>query len=128
MLEVSIRFDLLENILEMTFGHAQLTSKKTWSKLVWDRARNLDDIYWRSTTVLHGKLDILVATISVPHYLTWWYIADNAPVWQAMCEIMARLTCHASQLKDDDPRYKGSSLNHKMCRECDLGMWSQLNT
>ena len=122
MLDTSIRFNLLEIVLNMAFGYAQVTPKKAWSELVWDRARRLDDICWKSTMVIYEKTDLLVATMGVPHYLMWWYIADNTPQCQSMCETMARLVCHASQLKDDDPRYKGSSAIQKMCQECDLGI------
>ena len=122
MLDTSIRFNLLEDILKMTFGYAPTIPKKAWSKMVWDRARKLDDICWKSTAIIAEKTELLIATVGAPHYLTWWHIADNVPQCQAMCEIMARLICHASQLRDDDPRYKGSSPLQKMCQECDLGV------
>ena len=39
-----------------------------------------------------------------------------------MCEIMARLVCHTSLLKDDDPRYKGGSNSMRNCSRCDLSI------
>ena len=39
-----------------------------------------------------------------------------------MCEVMARLVCHTSLLKNDDPRYKGGSNSMKNCTRCDLSI------
>ena len=121
MLDTSVRFDLLEPILEMVLGDAQVTHKKAWSKLVWEKAWSLDDAFWKSTRFVYSKNDLLCKTVGNAHYLTWWHIADNAPYLQGMCETMARLVCHASQLKGDDPRYKKESLMQKICHECNLG-------
>ena len=35
---------------------------------------------------------------------------------------MARLVCHASRLKCDDPRLKKESFSQKICLECTLGI------
>ena len=53
MLDTSVRFGLLNTILEMTFGYTATVAKKAWSKLVWDHAWELDDIYWKSSVFLH---------------------------------------------------------------------------
>ena len=37
-----------------------------------------------------------------------------------MCETMSRIICHASLLKKDDFRLKGSTMSHKTCIMCDL--------
>ena len=121
MLDTGVRFGLLNTILEMTFGYTATVAKKAWSKLVWDHAWELDDIYWKSSVFLHEKNDILLKTIGGTQYLTWWDIADHAPHLQGICETMARLVCHASQLKSDDPRFKNQSFSQKMCQECTLG-------
>ena len=122
ILDTSVRFDLLNAILNMAFGHTAISAKKVWSKLVWDRAWRLDDIYWKSTTILHGNNDILTKTIGKAQYLSWWFLADNAPLLQGTCETMARLVCHASRLKCDDPRLKKESFSQKICGECTLGI------
>ena len=36
-----------------------------------------------------------------------------------MCETMSRIICHASLLKKDDFRLKGSTMSHKTCIMCD---------
>ena len=43
MLNACIRFNILETVLEMALGYAQVPHKKVWSKRVWERARKLDD-------------------------------------------------------------------------------------
>ena len=122
MLETCIRFDLLEKVLEMTFGYTNVISKKAWSGMVWEKAWKLDDAYWKSTSILHEQNDMLLKTIGKPQYLTWWHLADNIPYLQGMCENMARLVCHASLLKSDDPRYKRDGAGARMCHECDFGI------
>ena len=47
MLNVAARFGLLQQILEMTLGNAEVFSKPAWSKLVWERGWNLDDLCWK---------------------------------------------------------------------------------
>ena len=121
MLNTCIRFDLLETVLEVDLGYTQVVHKNAWSKDLWERAWRFDDIHWKSTTILHETNDLLINTVGKSQYLTWWYIADNTPHLQAVCEVMARLVCHAStcMLKDDDARYKMCSSNQRMCHECD---------
>ena len=122
MLETCVRFNLLEKVLEMTFGYVNVIGKKVWSRMVWDKAWILDDAYWKSTGILHEQNDMLLKTVGKPQYLTWWHLADNIPHLQGMCESMARLVCHASLLKGDDPRYKREGANSRMCHGCDLGI------
>ena len=40
---------------------------------------------------------------------------------------MARLVCHTSLLKDNDPRYKGGSGSTKMCTKCNLSIPETIN-
>ena len=35
---------------------------------------------------------------------------------------MARIVCHASQLKYDDPRFEKESFSQTLCHECTLGI------
>ena len=37
-----------------------------------------------------------------------------------MCEIMAKLVCHASRLKCDDCSLKGKPISYRVCLNCDL--------
>ena len=75
-----------------------------------------------SSTMDYNSNDLLRNTVGQSQYLTWWHLADNTPQLQKMCEIMARLVCHTSLLKDDDPRYKGGSNSMKNCSRCDLSI------
>ena len=80
MLDTSVRFDLLHSTLEMDLGNAQIVQKKAWSNLVWDKAWRLDDAFWKSTSLAYENNDLLFKTVGNTHYLTWWHIADNAPL------------------------------------------------
>ena len=71
---------------------------------------------------MYKSNDLLRSTVGKSQYLTWWHLADNTPRLQRMCEVMARLVCHTSLLKDDDPRYKGGSNSMKNCTRCDLSI------
>ena len=54
---------------------------------------------------------ILTNTVGKSQYLPWWCLADNIRQLQTKFDIMARLVCHTSLLRDDDPRLKkGSSI------------------
>ena len=65
--------------------------------------------------------------IDHPFYLIWWILADMLPGISNNCEIMAKLVCNASLLKDQDYRLKGQSLNHKICNNCVLGLREDVN-
>ena len=123
----SNRFGLLHNILEMVAEHVPCSAKKSWSRLVWQRAWALDDVYWDSTMLLFSRTDLLRKSLGKSQYLTWWFLADNLPHLQGTCETMARLVCHASQLKDDDVRLIGGSHSQKICTYCDLGIIETVN-
>ena len=93
MLDPSIRFDFIGPVLEMALGNVQVTPKKAWSKMVWEQAWKLDDTYWKSNAFMQGRNDLLFKTVGKSQYLTWWYLAENSPQLQSMCEDMARLVC-----------------------------------
>ena len=122
ILNTSIRFGLLDSILEMSFGLCPIMTKKKWSDIVWRIAWRLDDCFWKSTALLYGRNDLLLNTIGKPFYLNWWFMADNMHQHQGMCETMARLVCHTSLLKDDDIRLNGGSHSQTMCTNCNLGI------
>ena len=122
MLNVSLRFGLLRSILDMVFGFIPVMSKKIWSNRVWQAAWKLDDLYWKSTSIVYDRNDLLFDTIGSPLYLNWWFLADNMHYLQGMCETMARLVCHTSLLKDDDVRLNKGSHLQVACANCDLGI------
>ena len=86
----------------------------------WKKAWHLDDSYRQSISMVFKKNDLLYKAIGRSQYLTWWWLADGWLTYQKLCEIMARLVCHASRLKSDDLRYKGAIASVLACRHCDL--------
>ena len=119
LLNTGIKFGLFELIVEMSIGNTPIIPKGKWSAMVWRIAWQLDDMYWKSTAMMHNKNDLLTKTMGKSQYLTWWHIADNLPQMQRMCETMAKLVCHASRLKEDDFRLIGSSHSDRTCTECE---------
>ena len=67
---------------------------------------------------LHRSLDILSGVSPVSMYLTWWSVSDKFPHYMKEREILAKLTCHASELKGDDFKYKGLPGTPQMCDLC----------
>ena len=122
MLNISLRFGLLRTILDMTFGLKQIIPKKNWADKVWQAAWALDDCFWKNTSLVYERNDLLLGTIGNPAYLIWWFLADNMHHLQGMCETMSRLVCHTSLLKDDDKRLNVGSHLQTMCTHCNLGV------
>ena len=65
--------------------------------------------------------------INRPLFLVWWVISDMFPSMLKNCEIMARLVCNASLLKDNDYRLKKLPFIHKVCTQCYLGIREDVN-
>ena len=122
LLNTAARFGLLQRVCDMTLGAGGIFAKTQWSRTVWSKGWELDDLFWKSATMVYISNDLLRNTVGKAQYLTWWHLADNTPRLQKMCETMARLVCHTSLLKDDDPRCKGGSNSMKNCPECDLSI------
>ena len=101
-------------------GKKDLLSKKKWSICIWEKAWLIEDLYWESTTMLNIDNDILVRAMMRAKYLTWWVLSDKFPNLINICEMMAKLVCHASKLKGDDVRLKGLTPSFRACTECDL--------
>ena len=89
---------------------------------MWQAAWALDDCFWKSTSLVYERNDLLLGTIGNPAYLNWWFLADNMHHLQGMCETMSRLVCHTSLLKDDDKRLNVGSHLQTMCTHCNLGV------
>ena len=121
LLNTASRFGLLQQVGDMAIGGARVVSKQQWARLIWQKGWILDDLFWKSTTMVYKSNDLLRLTVGKSQYLTWWHLADNTPRLQRMCETMARLVCHTSLLRDDDPRCKGGGNSVKNCTKCDLG-------
>ena len=74
--------------------------------MIWEKAWEMDDAYWRSTSLIFTRNNLLYCTITKSQYLVWWQLADKFPQLQRISENMARLICRTSQLKSDDFRLK----------------------
>ena len=70
---------------------------------------------------------LMYRVIDKPCYLIWWILSDRLPGITSNCEIMARLVCNASLLKDHDYRLKNKSFSHKICNNCELGLREDVN-
>ena len=64
MLNISLRFDLLRIILDMTYGFIPIMSKNVWSDTVWQIAWKLDDYYWKSTSIVYERNDNWQTSVS----------------------------------------------------------------
>ena len=54
-----------------------------------------------------------------PEYTIWWQLSDGDRSYMKQCEVMVQLLSHSSQLKEDDFRFKRSTLGERMCTLCD---------
>ena len=107
-------------LYDMTMGNKYILPKVTWSKLIWSKAWQLDDMYWHTTNIFNDKNDLLNRLERKSMYLPWWDLGDTTPSMIGTCEIMARLICHASRLKVDDQKLKGMTPSHRMCSNCSM--------
>ena len=120
LLETAMIFGVLGTVQAMTEGNSRIMSKKIWSKLIWDRAWDLDNANWHARNLVFKENDLLTKTIGDARYLTWWAISDTDYRLVRMCETMSRIICHSSQLKRDDYRLKGLPMSSKTCSKCDM--------
>ena len=120
ILNNAIKAGVYNILYDMTMGKKQLIPKVTWSKLIWSKAWQIDDIYWHTTSVLNKNNDLLMKICSTSRYLPWWELSDISPDMIGICETMSRLICHASRLKSDDLRLKGCSPCTRVCSNCDM--------
>ena len=119
LLNTAIIFNLWNEVRGMVlYGHRY--SKQVWKCKVWDRAWNLEDVYWRLQFNVCRSLDIISLSSPDCRYLTWWYLSDKYPQVIRSCEVMARLVCHASLLKTDDVRLKRLNRSDRVCSLCDM--------
>ena len=119
---------IIHFIYKYFFAQVYGTSSKNYffcfyilKERVWARAWELENVYWTVEFNLHQSLDLLHMVCYENRYLTWWAVSDRYPPYISVCETLAKLVCHASLLKVDDVRLKGSSLASKFCTLCDLG-------
>ena len=116
------RLDVLHLVSDMMYGEKPVVSKQLWSRLVWQRAWSIEDAYWKSANMIMRDNDLVVNTIGNPNYLIWWHLSDVVWVFMRVCEIMAKLICHASRLKSDDFTLKGKPAGFRVCTNCDSNL------
>ena len=118
MLNVASDFGVLDDVVSMArLGH--IWSKDMWKKKIWKRAWDMDECFWAFQTLCHRSLDLLANVCGGAGYLVWWQISDVNHSLMKCCEVMVRLLSHASLLKTDDVRLKGSSIAARFCNMCD---------
>ena len=118
LLEVSALFGMLDEVKGMVQTQ-RFYPKSVWREMVWKRGWALEDVYWRIEKHLHKSLDILSNVSPIVRYLPWWSISDKYPKHMKDCEILSRIVCHASLLRDDDFKYKNQIGTNRMCNLCD---------
>ena len=119
ILSVTITFGLYNVVKDMIMNGLPAVTKRSWSKLVWERAWALENVNWRATNIILKENDLLTNTIGNSRYLTWWKIGDLDYRLAKMCESMSKIVCHASLLKTDDYRLKGLNMSNRTCIRCD---------
>ena len=121
MLNVAEKFGMLEDIVQMV-RHGHMWMKGVWKNRVWERAWELDRVFWEVQVRCHQSLDLLSKVGDGPNYLVWWQISDSNHALMRRCEIMVKLLSHASMLKNDDVRLKSLPMASRFCDLCDLGV------
>ena len=80
-------------------------------------------IHTCTTQSLHTDAYICLSLLSKlsegPEYSIWWRLSDRNHMLMKDCEVMIKLILHASLLKDDDVRLKGSPIASRFCDLCD---------
>ena len=116
-LQIGCDFGILENIRNMARG--EVVSKARWKDLVWGKAWDIEREWWRQHHDNDRHLDLIVHTSITPAYTVWWQIADLDRSYMKYCEVMVKILCHCTKLKEDDFRYKRGTLYERMCALCD---------
>ena len=112
------KFGLLHVIEGMVEGN--MISKAAWKQIVLDKAwERVERRHWYDAMVENRYLDLISLTMDHTSYSVWWIIADNNQRFMKKCEVMIKLLCHASLLKEDDSRLKSAPFGSKCCILCD---------
>ena len=93
--KVCEEFGMLDICLRMAINGCHL-SKTEW--------KNMQLQYSECTP--ENNHTLMYRVIDKPCYLIWWILSDRLPGITGNCEIMAKLVCNASLLKDHDYRLK----------------------
>ena len=110
-------FDILDiciNMIENGFHF----DKQEWKRKVCEIAWVQEDDEYRITC----QNTFLFKVIDRSYILNWWILSDLIPDIISNCEVMSKLICNSSLLKDHDYRLKKQSFSHKICTQCMLGI------
>ena len=121
-------FDLLNTCSSLkllptvrTMMEGTFVSKKKWKDMVWASAWACELNDWYNLDGVPKEFDLLSKVSVGPSYSVWWQISDRNHTMMRMCEVMVKILCKASLLKDDDCRLKRQPCGSRMCTRCELG-------
>ena len=97
-------------------------SKDEWRRKFWNIAWTKEDGMYKITC----QSSFMYEIIDKPFLLNWWILSDLMPHIIGDCELMAKLVCNTSLLRDHDYRLKNLSFSHKVCIQCPLGIREDL--
>ena len=71
ILQTSITFGLNEYIRNFIQDGCNVSQVK-WQEIVWNRAWELENLYWSIQSKAHKSLEVLNKLCYTPRYLVWW--------------------------------------------------------
>ena len=119
LLNACTTFGLVREVKRIAAG--DFMSKSRWKNIVWNIAwaKEIED--WENTDFDCKSLELMGKVSRSPIYSIWWQLADTHPTWMRECELMVKILCKSTILKDDDFRLKRLPLGARMCVRCQLG-------
>ena len=117
LLNTSTVFNMQNEIRNMV-ERQHFYPKSIWKNMVWKKGWELECVYWRIERQMHKSLDLLSGVSNVTRYNNWWALSDKYPGRMRECEIIVKILCHASALRDDDVKYKSQLGTNRMCDMC----------
>ena len=114
-LQICKEFNVMENVRGMVA--CNIPSKARWRHIIW--AWSIEDEEWQRHFNTNTHLDLMSRVMDLPAYSIWWQISDGDRTFMRQCEVMVKLICHSSKLKDDDYRFKKPTIAERMCILCD---------
>ena len=104
LLNACAKLNMLDFVRRMAAG--MIISKKKWKDKVWENTWADELREWDNPVIEARSLEILNTLVIGPSYSIWWLLSDINHTLVRQSEIMVKLSCKASKLKDDDGRLK----------------------
>ena len=76
ILKAARRLRLVDPFCDVSNGSMMVLGKKVCSKRVWEKAWQLQDVFWDSTKIIHRENDLLCSIMSHTRYMSWWKLSD----------------------------------------------------